>query len=117
MSSAIQTWATSLGCFLSLIIHIYARLFFLSASQGASTVLFAALSPKVRFQADSVSQDQDVRGGGDGGRGVGYGGGYQGAYLDPGGAFGKCSGDAKDMELAREMWELTERILAEEGLD
>lgn len=70
------------------------HLFFRTPEEGAHTVVIAAAAPRVRQnEAD-----------------------YRGAYLVPIGKIGKQSDTAKDDSLAKDLWELSERVLAEEGL-
>ena len=65
-------------------------------TRGAHTSVFAAASPTVRMQAER----------------------YRGAYLQPPGRMGKPPHpDARSALLARELWDTTERLLHEMGVE
>jgi len=68
--------------------------FFASTTKGSYTSVFAAASPEVKEKAEQ----------------------YKGAYLLPVAKIGKLSEDGEKEELAKELWETTERILAEVGV-
>jgi len=70
------------------------KLMAVSVSKGAHTSVFAAASPEVRAHPET----------------------FKGAYLQPVAKLGKPSDDAKNPELAKELWETTEKILQEIGL-
>ncbi|EJC97840.1 NAD-binding protein [Fomitiporia mediterranea MF3/22] len=70
------------------------RLLFRTPEQGGSTVLIPAAAQSIRN---------------DSGR-------YHGQYLVPYGKLGPASKDALDDSLARDLWDLTERVLTEYGL-
>lgn len=76
------------------IISAVVKTFWLSPAQGALTSLLALTSPKVRASKK-----------------------YRGAYLHPYGKIVKPEfAPATDPAFARELWELTEQIVAEGGL-
>ena len=69
--------------------------FFASSADGALNSVFAAAAPTVRANAEN----------------------YKGAYLRPTGVIGIPNKDALKVELAQELWETTETILKEIGVD
>lgn len=75
------------------ITEILMRLLFLSPDVGSYTSVFAAASPDV---------DGDER--------------YKGGYLRPIARLEEASAQANDPILARELWETTEKVIAELGL-
>ncbi|EMD32268.1 hypothetical protein CERSUDRAFT_99659 [Gelatoporia subvermispora B] len=68
--------------------------FFTDASKGSYTTVFAAAAPAVRANPDT----------------------YKGVYLVPVAKIAKPSADASNAALAAELWETTERILADIGV-
>ncbi|EJC97974.1 NAD-binding protein [Fomitiporia mediterranea MF3/22] len=70
------------------------RLTFMNVRDGAGTLIIAALSPKVRTEADK----------------------YKGGYLTPIGKLGKPSKQAQSAELATELMKTTEELRKEWGL-
>lgn len=91
----------------STLAQLIMRIFFLTPEQGARCVVDAALASRFRENIDE----------------------HQGTYLEPTSGWrapkdvevcvglGKLSELAKDDKLAVELWELTERILKEEGIE
>lgn len=70
------------------------RIFTIPAENGAYTSLFAAASPAVRVEPEK----------------------YKGAYLVPG-KIGKPSANAQNPQLAKDLWESSEKALAEIKFD
>ncbi|PCH41725.1 NAD(P)-binding protein [Wolfiporia cocos MD-104 SS10] len=93
-TEGVQAYAHSVGPILSPIYTFIANTFFTSPSKGAYSTAFAAAAPIVRTQAEE----------------------YRGAYIVPPGKIGKASRRVEDRELAKELWDTTERTLADIGL-
>lgn len=70
------------------------RLLFLTPSQGALTSLFALTAPVVRAESGT----------------------YKGSYLVPFGKVEQASVLADDVEVAKQLWEMSSKILSEGGL-
>ena len=71
----------------------FIRKTFLTTTQAATTVLVAAAQPDLRREKER----------------------YHGAYLVPFGKLANTSKVAADEGLAKDLWDLTEKILADEG--
>lgn len=72
----------------------FMRMTFLSPTEGATTVVVAAAQPELRREKEK----------------------YHGAYLEPFGKLASTSEVAADEGLAKDLWELTEKVLVDEGL-
>ena len=76
------------------LVAVFIKYTSLSPAEGAYNSTFAAASPLVRQEKEK----------------------YNGAYLVPGQKIAKLTGLALDDQLAKDLWELQERILKEEGV-
>jgi len=88
-TDGVQNYAHSVGPLLSPIYAAIANLFFTTPAKGAHGAVFAAAAPEVR------ANPRD----------------YRGAHIEPRTKLGRASEAAEDPELAKELWETTERIL------
>jgi len=77
------------------LVNIVMELFFMRPEAGSYTFCFAAASPLLRNFPEK----------------------YKHAYLEPVGHIGEMSPNAKRDDLAAELWETTERILGNLGID
>lgn len=80
--------------FLQLVMRLYKAIKFLPVKHGGITPAFAAASVEVKADREK----------------------YEGAYLVPYGKIEKGSKEAEDPDLAKELYNTTERILSEIGL-
>lgn len=94
ISSGNQAYLSSIGVISRTIHQTILNYFLPTSAKGAYTSVFAAASPEVREKAEM----------------------YKGAFLVPVAKIGRLSEDAANLELAEELWETTERILAEIGV-
>ena len=79
---------------ISSILLFFAKVAFMKVKDGAGTPIIAATSPAIRAKAER----------------------YKGGYLVPMGKLSEPSKKAQDEDLAKELWETTERLLKEWGL-
>ncbi|EJC97831.1 NAD-binding protein [Fomitiporia mediterranea MF3/22] len=79
---------------LSTLVWLIVRYLFLAPEKGANSVLIPAAAPSIRKEASK----------------------YHGQYLVPYGKIGPASKDALNDSLAKDAWDLTERVLSEYGL-
>lgn len=93
-SDGVQAYAHSAGPILAPIYAFIANAFFMTPEKGAYSPVYAAAAPAVRAES----------------------GKYRGAYVVPPGMLGRAGKQAQDPELAKELWETTEKILGEMGL-
>ncbi|KZT04392.1 NAD-P-binding protein [Laetiporus sulphureus 93-53] len=94
-TEGVQKYAHSVGPILSPIYSVIASTFFERPEVGGYAPAFAAVAPVVRAEPRT----------------------YRGAYIVPPGMVGKPSRLAESPELAKELWETTEGILRDLGID
>ncbi|KAI1792545.1 NAD-P-binding protein [Ganoderma leucocontextum] len=94
-TEGVHAYTESVGPILGPLYRAIAYLTFTSPANGALGPLFCAASPIPRAQPTL----------------------YRGAYLDPPGKLSRCSELAERRELAAELWDTTERILNEIGIE
>ncbi|KAH9928811.1 NAD-P-binding protein [Fomitopsis serialis] len=92
-SDGVQNFAHSAGTFKAPVYAFIANAFFTSPEKGAYSTVFAAAAPAVR---------EDVK--------------YKGGYIVPPGKLGSVYSPTEDPELGKELWETTEKILADIGV-
>ncbi|KAI0790325.1 NAD-P-binding protein [Abortiporus biennis] len=88
-------FASNLSMFLRTLLKAAQSLFFIPTEQGSYASVFAAVAPTVRAEPEK----------------------YKGAYLTPPGVISKPSKDAENPELAKELWDTTESLLKEIGVE
>ncbi|GBE79047.1 Uncharacterized oxidoreductase [Sparassis crispa] len=93
-TEGVQAFAHSVGPILSPIFSLIARACFSSPTEGGYSPSFAAAAPVVRAEAEK----------------------YRGAHIVPPGKLGRASALAEDHELAKELWDTTEKILQDNGM-
>jgi len=93
-SAANQELLTSVNGMMRILIEVVTKHIFIPTTKGAYTSVFAAAAPEVREKPEV----------------------YKGAYLVPVAKLREASEDATNEELAKELWETTERILSEIGV-
>ncbi|KAI0751787.1 NAD-P-binding protein [Daedaleopsis nitida] len=94
-TEGVQAYTDSVGPLLGPLYRLVALLTFQTPAQGARCPLFCAASPEPR--AEPIA--------------------YRGAYLSNGGRRARLSGVAQKRELWAELWETTERVLGDVGVD
>ncbi|KAH9946905.1 NAD-P-binding protein [Amylocystis lapponica] len=93
-TEGIQAYVHSTGPILSRLITFITNFVFVPASEGAYSTVFAAASPTVQAERDK----------------------YRGAYLVPPGTLAHPSKLSESTDLAKELWETTERVLEDIGV-
>ena len=78
----------------SFILKLIFKAISIPPESGSLTSTFAAASTEIRKERDK----------------------YRGCYLIPYGKIGKCSKDADDPDLAQQLWETTEILIKELGI-
>lgn len=101
-TDGVQSYASraSVGPWLSPLYTLVAKLFFADPVKAAYVYIFAACAKEVR--AEKTKDGAAFK--------------WEGAYLQPPGRMGKASKQASQEELAKELWETTERFLGSIGI-
>ncbi|KAI8984862.1 NAD-P-binding protein [Trametes punicea] len=94
-TEGVQAYANSVGPLLSPMYRLIANLTFATPTKGAYGPVFAAASPVPRAELEA----------------------YRGAYLKPPGRLAKSSPVADREDLAKELWDTTDRFLESLGLE
>ncbi|KAH9843558.1 NAD-P-binding protein [Rhodofomes roseus] len=92
-TDGVQNFANSSGTFKAPLYSFIANAFFTSPEKGAYSTVFAAAAPEIR---------EDPM--------------YKGGYIVPPGKLGSVYPPTEDPELGKELWETTEKILADIGV-
>lgn len=90
----VQAYAHSAGPVLSPVYTFIANMFFTPPEKGAYSTTFAAVAPAVRTDPDT----------------------YRGAYIVPPGKVAPAGKEVQTAELAKDLWETTERLMEDIGV-
>ncbi|CCM06670.1 uncharacterized protein FIBRA_08955 [Fibroporia radiculosa] len=93
-TEGVQNYAHSVGPIIAPIYSFIASTLLGRPSRGAYVPVFAAVAPVVRAESQK----------------------YRGAYIKPPGQLGSCSKRGRDPELAKELWDTTEKVLSDIGV-
>lgn len=93
-TDGVQAYAHSAGPVLSPVYTFIANMFFTPPEKGAYSTTFAAVAPAVRTDPDT----------------------YRGAYIVPPGKVAPAGKEVQTAELAKDLWETTERLMEDIGV-